>query len=121
MTVNNCIMAVYNCSMTVNYRSILTLEIIGFFTEVIYHGKLLRYFYNIGPGVNVAKLFFLGHILSRESIHNTLFSLQGKNVPNKIIDHYRVESLARDKHTSLLGSFVSCKGNKKPIPILIPL
>ncbi len=37
------------CSMTVNYCSILTLEIIGFFTAVIYHGKLPWYFYNIGP------------------------------------------------------------------------
>jgi hypothetical protein len=30
--------------MTVNYCSILTLEIIGFFTAVIYHGKLPQYF-----------------------------------------------------------------------------
>ncbi len=37
------------CSMTVNYRGILTLEIIGYFTAVIYYGKLPRYFYNIGP------------------------------------------------------------------------
>ena len=42
-------MTVNYCSMTVNYHGILTLEIIGFFTMVIYHGKLLRYFYNIGP------------------------------------------------------------------------
>jgi hypothetical protein len=35
--------------LTVHYRGILTLEIIGFFTAVIYHGTLLRYFYNIGP------------------------------------------------------------------------
>ncbi len=35
-------------SMTVNYQGILTLEIIGFFTAVIYHVKLQRYFYNIG-------------------------------------------------------------------------
>jgi hypothetical protein len=42
-------MMVNNCSMTVNYHSILTLEIIGFFTAEIYHGKLPRYFYNIGP------------------------------------------------------------------------
>jgi hypothetical protein len=42
-------MMVNDCSMTVNYRSILTLEMIGFFTAVIYHGKLLQYFYNIGP------------------------------------------------------------------------
>jgi hypothetical protein len=34
--------------MTVNYHGILTLEIIGFFTAVIYDGKLRRYFYNIG-------------------------------------------------------------------------
>ncbi len=40
---------VNNCSMTVNYSGILTLEIIVFFTTVIYHGKFLRYFYNIGP------------------------------------------------------------------------
>jgi hypothetical protein len=33
--------------MTVNYRRILTLEIIGFLTAVIYDGKLRRYFYNI--------------------------------------------------------------------------
>jgi hypothetical protein len=47
-------MTVNNCSMTVNYHGILTLEIIGFFTVVIYHGKLLRYFYNIvtlAPGL----------------------------------------------------------------------
>jgi hypothetical protein len=37
------------CSMTVNYHSILTLEIIGFFPAVIHHGKLPWYFYNIGP------------------------------------------------------------------------
>jgi hypothetical protein len=35
--------------MTVNYHGILTIEIIGFFTAVIYHGKLPWYFYNIGP------------------------------------------------------------------------
>ncbi len=34
--------------MTVNYRSISTLQIIGFLTAVIYHVKLPRYFYNIG-------------------------------------------------------------------------
>jgi hypothetical protein len=42
-------MAVNYCSMTVNYRSILTLEIIGFFTTVIYNSKLPQYFYNTGP------------------------------------------------------------------------
>ncbi len=42
-------MTVNYCSMAVNYRSILTLEIIGFFTAVIFHGKLPRYFYNTGP------------------------------------------------------------------------
>ncbi len=42
-------MTVNNCSMTVNYCSILTQEIIGFFTAVIYHGILLQYFYDIGP------------------------------------------------------------------------
>jgi len=42
MTVNYCI-------MTVNYHGILTQEIIGFFlTIVIYHEKLLQWFYNIG-------------------------------------------------------------------------
>ena len=41
-------MAINNCSLTINYCGILTLEIIGFFTAVIYHGKLPRYFYNIG-------------------------------------------------------------------------
>jgi hypothetical protein len=35
--------------MTANYCGILTLEIIGFFTALIYHGKLPQYFYNIGP------------------------------------------------------------------------
>jgi hypothetical protein len=35
--------------MTVNYHGILTLEIIGFFTMVIYHEKLSQQFYNIGP------------------------------------------------------------------------
>jgi len=35
--------------MTVNYHGILTLEIIGFFTTVIYHGKLPWYLYNICP------------------------------------------------------------------------
>jgi hypothetical protein len=46
--------------MTVNYRDILTLEIIGFYTAVIYDGKLPWYFYNIGPGFTnfVAKIFF---------------------------------------------------------------
>ncbi len=42
-------MTVNYCSLTVNYHGILTLEIIGFFAVVIYHGKLPRYFYNIGP------------------------------------------------------------------------
>ena len=42
-------MTVNNYSMTVNYCSILTLEIIGFFTVVIYYGKLPWYFYNICP------------------------------------------------------------------------
>ncbi len=42
-------MTVNYCSMTVNYRGILTLEILSFFTVVIYHGKLPRYIYNIGP------------------------------------------------------------------------
>ncbi len=37
-------------SMTVNYPGIFTLEITGFFTVVIYHGRLTRYFYNIGTG-----------------------------------------------------------------------
>ncbi len=41
-------MMVNNCSMIVNYSDILTLEIIGFFTALIYHGKLPQYFYNIG-------------------------------------------------------------------------
>ena len=41
-------MVVNYCSMTVNYGGILTLEIIVFFTAVIYHGKLPQYFYNIG-------------------------------------------------------------------------
>ncbi len=36
--------------MTVNYLDILTLEIIGFFTAVIYHGKLLQYFIALAPG-----------------------------------------------------------------------
>jgi hypothetical protein len=40
---------VNNYSMIVNYHGILSLEIIGFFAVVIYHGKLPRYFYNIGP------------------------------------------------------------------------
>ena len=40
-------MMINNCSLTVYYCSILTLEIIGFFTAVIYHGKLTQYFYNI--------------------------------------------------------------------------
>jgi hypothetical protein len=44
--------------MTVNYEGILTIEIIGVFTAVIYHGKLPWYFYNIGPGNhNLIKLF----------------------------------------------------------------
>jgi hypothetical protein len=34
--------------MTVYTCRILTPEIIGFFTAVIYHGKLPQYFYNIG-------------------------------------------------------------------------
>jgi hypothetical protein len=48
---------VNNCSMTVNYCSILTLEIIVFFTVVIYHGKLISIFITLAPGPNVIKLF----------------------------------------------------------------
>jgi hypothetical protein len=57
-------MTVNNCSMTVNYLGILTLEIIGFFTEVIYHGKLPRYFYNIGPWWQICnrETFILGKV-----------------------------------------------------------
>jgi hypothetical protein len=36
-------------SMTINYCGILTLEIICFYTPIIYHGKLPWYFYNTGP------------------------------------------------------------------------
>ncbi len=50
-------MMVNLCSMTVNYRSILTLEIIGFFTTVIYHVKLQKYFYNIGTRCRCYKHF----------------------------------------------------------------
>ncbi len=42
-------MAVNYCNMTVYYWGILMLENNRFFTAVIYHGKLLHYFYNIGP------------------------------------------------------------------------
>jgi hypothetical protein len=42
-------MTVNYWSMTVNYRGILTLEIIGFFIAVIYHATLPQYFYNTGP------------------------------------------------------------------------
>jgi hypothetical protein len=35
--------------MTANYSGILALEIIGFFTSVIYNEKLPQWSYNIGP------------------------------------------------------------------------
>ncbi len=38
-------------TFAVNYCGIWTLEKVGFFTAVIYHGKLLWYFYNIGPWI----------------------------------------------------------------------
>jgi hypothetical protein len=53
--------------MTVNYHGILTLKVIGFFTVVIYHGKLPRYFYNFGPWISevVKQVLSLSrHILS---------------------------------------------------------
>jgi hypothetical protein len=55
-------MMVNNCSTTVNYCGILTLEIIGFFTAVIYHGKLPWYFYNIGHWCNVREIAQVAHI-----------------------------------------------------------
>jgi hypothetical protein len=51
-------MMVNNCSMTVNYHGILTLEIIGFlpeyFTMVNYHGI----FITLAPGLNMIKKFY---------------------------------------------------------------
>ncbi len=41
------------CSMTVIYAGILTLEILGFFTAVIYRSI----FITLAPGANVIKLF----------------------------------------------------------------
>jgi hypothetical protein len=36
-------------TLAINYSGILNLEKVGFFTTDIYRGKLLPYFYNIGP------------------------------------------------------------------------
>ncbi len=56
--------------MTVNYEGIVTLEIIGVFTAVIYHGKLPWYFYNIGPrNHNLIKLFIQGGGYIEVAIH----------------------------------------------------
>jgi hypothetical protein len=44
-------MAVNYCSMTANYHGILTLEIIGFFTAVIYHKNYRNRFITLGPGI----------------------------------------------------------------------
>jgi hypothetical protein len=48
--------------MTVNYRGILTLEIIGFFTTIIYHGKSPLYFIASARGANVTKLLLLVNV-----------------------------------------------------------
>jgi hypothetical protein len=53
--------------MTVNYHGILTLEIIGFLTAVIYHGKLPQYFYNIGPWSQCYKTFIYCHSTVKSS------------------------------------------------------
>ncbi len=46
--------------------------------------------------------------------HNISFSFYLTNGPNKKVLHYtRLKSLARDKHSSLLGPFVSYEENKE--------
>ncbi len=61
-------MTVNNCSMTVNYRVILTLEIIGLFTKVIYLGKLPQYFISYAPGVcEIVPDIFAQLLFSRKS------------------------------------------------------
>jgi hypothetical protein len=44
-------MTVNYCNMTVKYHDILTLEIIGFLTTVIYHEKLRNSFITLVPGL----------------------------------------------------------------------
>jgi hypothetical protein len=44
---------------------------------------------------------------------NTMYSSEHMNVPNMLVSHYtRLERLARDKHSCLLGPFVSYKENE---------
>jgi len=47
-------------------------------------------------------------------IHNTSFSSELKNGPNKIECYFtqRLKMVARDKHSSLLDPFISCKENE---------
>ncbi len=45
--------------MTEKYCSILTLEVIGFLPWLFYHGKLLRYFYNIDRPLITRKILYI--------------------------------------------------------------
>ncbi len=59
-------------------------------------------------------------------IFTTLFSSQVKNIPNKLVLHYsRLEWFYRDKHSSLLGIFLTCEENSvvnmTPAPKVIKL
>jgi hypothetical protein len=52
-------------------------------------------------------------VSSSAPIHNTSFSMQLTNGPNKVVLHYtRLEWLAREKYSSLFGPFVSYEGKK---------
>jgi len=51
--------------------------------------------------------------MDRVCIHNTSVSSSITNGPNTLVFQYsRLERLLRDKHTSLLGPFISYEGNE---------
>jgi len=91
-------MIVNNCSMTVNYCGILTLEIIGFFTTVIYHGILPWYFYNISPLVSMLQKIFPSSLMMRpnkleglsfNTFSSQVFEFEGKARANPIGGPFR--------------------------------